>query len=192
MLTKVACWIMVLAFLIAIDTTALAEPLRYKIGPNDVIPYTVTITADTPASIETLKGVIAFTGKQVEGDTLTVEYSGGLTKSVKSKTRSSGPFGGGFGRRPGGPPIPRGPFDRPDYRGLVQSTSTLVLTNMGGIENMRGDSQLPYLLGNLSLLPFESLPVDEAKEWKDGSGLTITSRSSSKVRSWRTTNRPQN
>lgn len=52
----------------------------------------MTITADTPASIDTLTGVIALTGKQSEGQTLTLTYSGGLSKSVKSKGA-----GGAFG-----------------------------------------------------------------------------------------------
>lgn len=51
--------------------------------------------------------------------------------------------------------------------------NTLVITNTGKIESMRGDSQLPYLLGNLSLMPFESLPADATKEWAEGNGLTI-------------------
>ena len=43
---------------------------------------------------------------------------------------------------------------------------------------MKGDSQLPYLLGNLSLFPFEALPEGDVKEWEGGSDLTITSKSS--------------
>ncbi|WP_182869237.1 SHD1 domain-containing protein [Rhodopirellula sp. JC639] len=161
---------------------AKAEPLRYRIAPDEVVAYTVTITADTPASVDTMKGIIAFSGKRIEGETMTVEYSGGLSKAVKTKSSGGGPRRGGFGPRRGGPPIPRGPFDRPDFRGLTQSTSTLVLTTTGGVESMRGDSQLPFLLGNLSLLPFDALPGQETKQWQDGSGLTITSRSSNNSR----------
>ncbi|WP_372896888.1 SHD1 domain-containing protein [Stieleria sp.] len=167
---------------LTLEAVANAEPLRYRIAPDEVVPYTVTITADTPSSVETMQGVIVFTGKQTEGETMTVEYSGGLSKSVKSKSSGSGPRRGGFGPRPGGPPMPRGPFDRPDFQGLAQSTSTLVLTSTGGVESMRGDSQLPFLLGNLSLLPFDVLPEQETRKWQDGSGLTITSRSSSNSR----------
>ena len=156
--------------------TAVAEPLRFQIEPGKIVPYQVTITAETPSSVETMKGIFALTGKAVQGQKMTVEYQGGLQKSVKSK--SSGPRRGGFGRRPGGPPIPRGPFGEVDFRGLTQSTSTLTVTGTGGIETMKGDSQLPYLLGNLSLFPFEALPEDDVKEWQDGSDLTITSKSS--------------
>lgn len=161
-----------------VAATAVAEPLRYQIEPGEVVPYNVTITAETPSSVETMTGIFALTGKKAERQAMTVEYRGGLQKSVKSKSSRSGPRRGGFGRRPGGPPIPRGPFGQVDFRGLTQSTSTLTLTGTGGIETMKGDSQLPYLLGNLSLFPFEALPQGDVKEWKDGSDLTITSKSS--------------
>ncbi|MEQ9406149.1 MAG: SHD1 domain-containing protein [Fuerstiella sp.] len=174
-------------FVLGVGGIALsAEPLRYAIQPKQVVPYTVKITAETPTAVETMSGVITYTGKRVEGNNLILEFSGGLSKTTKSTQRRSGRFGGRFGGpfggRAGGPPIPRGPFDQPDFRGLVTSTSTLVITNTGGVESMRGDSQLPYLLGNLSLLPFETLPAEAVAEWKDGNGLTITTKDSSSSR----------
>lgn len=176
-----------LTMLCCADTVA--QSMRYRIEPKQVIPYTVTITGETPTSTETLAGIIAFTGSKADSETLTIEYSGGLTKTVKSKASNRGPRGfgpggfgpGGFGR-PGGPPIPRSPFDRPDFGGLTQSTSEMVLTTTGSIKSMRGDSQLPFLLGNLSLMPFELLPSEDVSEWSDGNGLSITSRSSSESR----------
>jgi hypothetical protein len=158
--------------------TAVAEPLRYRIEPGQVVPYSVIITAETPSVVDTMKGVFVLTGKKVEGEKMTVEYKGGLQRSVKSN--SSGSRRGPFGRRPGGPPIPRGPFGQADFRGLTQSTSTLTVTSTGAVESMQGDSQLPYLLGNLSLFPFETLPEEEVNEWKGGTDLTVTSKSKSR------------
>lgn len=167
-------------------TLSAQQPLRYSIGAQQVVPYTVKIEAETPVAVETLSGIMAYTGKQKENGTLTIQFSGGLSKTSKSKSNSgrSGGFGpGGFG--PGGRPgggIPRSPFDQPDYRGLTQSTSDLVLTDTGSVKSMRGDSQLPFLLGNLSLMPFDALPTDNREQWEEGTGLTITSRPSSESR----------
>ncbi len=172
---------------IFVGSSLFAQPLRYNIQPKQIVAYNVTITATTPASTDTLQGVIVYTGTEVAGDVLTLEYNGGLRKTTKSTASTGGPRGG-FGRGPGGPRgpggagFPRSPFDQPDFRGLVQSTNTLVITNTGKIESMRGDSQLPYLLGNLSLMPFESLPTEAVKEWADGNGLTITSGDNSNSR----------
>ena len=165
--------------LVALSSVGRAEPLRYRIEPNKTVAYTVTITADTPQSVETMKGVIAFTGKSSQGDRMTVQYQGGLGKSTQSKRQSTGRFGRGFGPPGGFPPIPRGPFDRPDFRGLVQSSSTLVMTTTGVVEKMQNDSQLPYLLGNLAFMPFPMLPEGEQNQWKEADGLTIKSKSAS-------------
>jgi hypothetical protein len=161
------------------------EPLRYQIKPDQVVPYSVKIDAETPAGMETLSGIIAIKGRELQADAITVEYSGGLSKTVKAKGGSGGRgprgFGpGGFGRPGGG--IPRSPFDRPDFRGLTNTTSEMVVTPTGGVKTMRGDSQLPYLLGNLSLFPFDLLPEGNTTEWADGNGLTITTRSDSDSR----------
>ncbi len=179
-------WLVTLLALTAASTTVRAQqPLRYNLAPQQVVPYTVKIEADTPLSVETFSGVIAFTGKQQDAGTLSIQYSGGLSKSVKSKKGAglSGPggFGGFAGPRPG-MGMARSPFDQPDYRGLTQTTSDIVLSEFGGVKSMRGDSQLPFLLGNLSLMPFDSLPADNREEWEDGNGLTITSKPSSESR----------
>ncbi|MEZ6040794.1 MAG: SHD1 domain-containing protein [Planctomycetaceae bacterium] len=159
--------------------TATAQQLRYQIKPDQVVAYKVTITAATPASTDTMQGVISFKGLQTQGETLTLQYSGGLKKTSRSNSGGSGSFGagrGGFGD------FPRSPFDQPDFRGLVQSTNTIVMSDLGTVKNLRGDSQLPYLLGNLCLIPFEPLPDDDSKEWQEENGLTITSASRSNSR----------
>lgn len=171
--TKLAliCILVIVSFS---DVTA--QTFSYKLEPQKTVAYNVTITAETPTAVETFSGMFALTGVQTEGAHLTISYSGGLSKSAKLKSSNIGfprGFGGSF------PPIPRSPFDQPDLRGLVQSNSEIVITEKGGVKGMRGNTQLPYLLGNLSLLPFESLPAEEANEWKSDNGLTITSKNDS-------------
>jgi len=164
---------------------AWSEPLRYTIKPQQVVPYSVTITAELPGSTETMTGIITLTGMGQEDEKLLLRYSGGLTKSTQPRAGE----GGLGGNRPwfGGPAIrwpeiPRGPFGRPQFGGLASSTSTLVLTRTGEIESMRGETQLPYLLGNLALMPFELLPESERKKWQSIRGLTITEKSSGSSR----------
>ncbi|MCM2370966.1 SHD1 domain-containing protein [Aporhodopirellula aestuarii] len=161
-----------------IFSNASAQPLEYQLSKDQVVAYRVTVTATLPSSVETLKGLIAFTGKGTDNANQIVEYRGGLTKSTKSTVARTMPMRGGFRGRPGGGP-PRGPFDQPNFRGLTQSTSTLVISSKGDIVSMRGDSQLPYLLGNLALMPFEQLPAEGESEWGDGTSLTITSKEES-------------
>ena len=61
-----------------VAASAVAEPLRYQIEPGKVVPYKVTITAETPSSVETMKGIFALTGQKSERQWMTVEYRGGV------------------------------------------------------------------------------------------------------------------
>ena len=78
----------------------------------------------------------------------------------------------------GGPPgFPiGGPFARAEFAGKTQTTNRLTLTPQGKVLAMTGESQLPYLLGNVSLLPFEMLPAAGERTWKIGSGVSITEK----------------
>ncbi len=156
-----------------------AANLLYQIKPKQQLPYRVSIKVTTPTSIKTMQGVIVYTGVSVAEKIMTLKCKGGLKQTSKSTSTARG------GRaRFGGPPSrPRAPWERPDFRGLsTDNTSTLVITQRGDVESMRGDSQLPFLLGNLSLMPFEALPDSEKKAWQSGSGVTITSETSNKSR----------
>ena len=159
-----------------------ADALSYRLKPGQVAAYRFKITVDSSSEIETMTGVIQFTGKQAAEDTFTILQTGGLKKTTKAKgSRRPGPPGrGGFGR-PGGPPIPRGPFARQTFSGFSSNNkTTITMTRQGKVTSMRGDSQLPYLLGNLALMPFEALPANSnQKQWDTGSGVTITTESES-------------
>ena len=161
-----------------------AEPLRYRFQPDQQFAYEVKITADLPSKVETLKGVISYKVTSAD-DPLKVTYHGGLKKSTKTKPgKSSGRPGfgpPGFGR-PGGIPFPMGPFgpggpfgrSSNPFKSLVQTTNDVSLIPRGHIRAMTGDSQLPYLLGNLSILVFEPLPEKDQKSWTVDNGVTIT------------------
>lgn len=160
---------------VVLQLQANAEDLRYNLEPMKSIAYRVTIVAETPAAIETMSGMFALTGKQADGRELSFDYQGGLSKTTKSKINDLGiPFGLG---RPFSA-FPRGPFDQPDFRGLVQADSEIVMADTGEVKIMRGNTQLPYLPGNLSLFPFDYLPQKDMQEWKQETVPTVTSKNS--------------
>lgn len=163
-----------------------ADALSYQLKPDQVAAYRFKITVDSSSEIETMTGVIQFTGKQAAEDTFTILHTGGLKKTTKAKgSRRPGPPGrGGFGgsRGPrgfGGPPMSRGPFAKQTFEGFnPNNKTTITMTRSGKVTSMRGESQLPYLLGNLAVMPFESLPQQNGQtKWSTGSGVTITSQS---------------
>ena len=176
-------YLLFLAISLALPITwaSAAESLRYRFGPDQQFAYEVEITADMPTQVETLKGVISYKATST-GDPLKVTYQGGLKKSTKTKPgKSSGRSGfgpPGFGR-PGGFPFPMGmggPFGRSSnpFMGLTTTSNDITLTPRGRVLAMKGDSQLPYLLGNLSILIFEPLPDKYEKSWTVDNGVTIT------------------
>ncbi|MDA1055261.1 MAG: SHD1 domain-containing protein [Planctomycetota bacterium] len=162
-----------------VATTAQAEPLRYRWAADGQFVYDIEITADLPDAVETLTGKIVFQVKSTDSPAK-ISYRGGLTKATKKKPSASsngprGPFDDVFGR----PPAFGSPFDRPvnPFKGLEQTTNEVVVSSTGSILAMEGSSQLPYLLGNLSLLVFEPLSETEQANWKVESGVTISEKS---------------
>lgn len=183
--TTYAVALLVLALSAAVGQ---ADELQYGWKPQQEFAYQVDITADLNSAKESLKGVVTFTGKANLNEMLRVSYQGGLTKKRQAKPStnsggsaapgrrgpSRGPRGfGGPGR--GGPPRPGGPsiFSNP-FSGLTQTTNELTLSSQGELNSIRGSSQLPYLLGHLSILFFEPLPATGQKAWTVENGVSIT------------------
>ena len=152
--------------------------LRYKGQESQTYAYDVKITAETDDYTEEFQGVVSVKFNSVDDEQLKVTYHGGLNKTRKSKPKPRtgrpgfGPFGPGFG--PHIPPPPFGPFSSTPFKGTTTTTNDLVLTPRGRILSMTGDSQLPYLLGNVSLLVFEPLPEAAEPSWTVNLGVSIT------------------
>jgi len=172
------------------SSSASAQALRYASTANQKFAYKVEISADRNDVTEFLKGVVAFTVKDGSAEAIRVGYYGGLTKTQKAKPGASagspsrGPFRGpggpgrgpgGPGRGPGGPPRFGGPsiFSNP-FEGLTQVANELVVTPRGEVRSLKGSSQLPYLLGNLSVMFFEPLPEAGETQWTVRNGVSIT------------------
>lgn len=79
------------------------------------------------------------------------------------------------------PPPPRLPpfFTGTAMSGTVEQTNRLTLTRSGEVLASQGDSQLPFLLGNASVLPLEQLPSSAAhgETWSTESTISISEAS---------------
>ncbi len=154
-----------------------ADKLRYSLRPDQTVAYRIEITADRDDATETLQGVVTYKCTYVETGILDVTYSGGLVKSSVAKpSQDYSRFGPSrFGSRMFGPSRAFGPFSETPFKGLIiTTTNDLTLTSLGEVQTMQGDSQLPYLLGNASLLIFEPLPKQPSESWSVTTGISIT------------------
>ncbi|MDP7303895.1 MAG: SHD1 domain-containing protein [Pirellulaceae bacterium] len=133
---------------------------------------------DGDDAVTTYKGITNYTVDTANGEQMRLTYRGGLTESKKTKQtrRSARGFRGLFGPFGGPRGIPS-PFARPTFAGKTQTTNRITITPRGNVLAMEGDSQLPYLLGNVSLLPFETLPRGNERDWSFDSGVSITEES---------------
>ncbi len=146
-----------------------AQELRYRWQPNQKFSYNVTVTVDEDDKTTTYAGTIHYEVNSAHVEQSTLTYRGGLHETAIPKPNRQpsggfGPpgFGGPFGPRFGGP---MGPFSRPTFAGKVQTTNRITLTGTGRVLAMEGESHLPFLLGNVSLMPFEILPKDNQRDW---------------------------
>lgn len=155
------------------------ESLTYRLEPNQQVNYRVTIVFDSPVEKHTMTGVIGYTGVTSKKGEFTLKYTGGLKGIKQAKGRSG--FGGPrrFGVRPGGPPP--GMFGRKGitFDGLKQTATEITIKPNGDVAQMKSQSQIPYLLGNLSILPFEALADQAEEKWQSGNGITVTQEESS-------------
>ncbi len=150
-----------------------AEPMRYQWTDGQKFSYEVAIEVESPGATTTYKGLIHYSVTKGGADQSTVTYRGGLKESKSYKGSSRGGFPGRFP----GPPSFSSPFSRPTFAGKTQTTNKITIGSRGGVLAMTGDSQLPYLLGNLSLIPFESLPAGQENRWDSDTGVSITEES---------------
>lgn len=153
--------------------------LRYHLDTDEQVHYRVNIVFNSPVETHTMSGVISYTGVSHADDQLTLRFSGGLKETKRSQggSRFGGP--GRFGRRPGGPPPGLFGGGGITFNGLKQTKSQIVIHPNGDVVSIKAQSQIPYLLGNLSLLPFESLADDKQLSWQSGNGITVTEQNDS-------------
>ncbi len=165
---------------LAMHSELAAEELRYLWQPKQKFSYNISISIEENDKTTTFQGLTHYEVIAANAEQMKVTYRGGLAEQVKPKVsnRSSGPFGPRFGpfgpRGFGGPPSL---FSRPTFAGKVQTTNHITMTPNGRVLSMEGDSHLPFLIGNVSLLPFEPLPKDDQTQWVVDSGVSISEES---------------
>jgi transcriptional regulator of met regulon len=163
-----------------------APKLRYDLKSKSVFAYEISITADRPDLTDDFHGVVTYTVKNVDSQQIDVNFTGNLGRKQTQKASQSSPGrrrGGPRGRpsgsvRPGGaggPGGPRGPlFGQGPMTGLTRQSNDIRMTTIGEFVSLKGTSQLPYLLGNLSLLPFENFPEKSSNTWAQNFGALMT------------------
>lgn len=151
---------------------ASAAGLEYAIKPDQVVAYRVTIEADTPTEEDAMTGLIGFTGQPSQAGQSVLDYRGGLERTKKGKRVT-------IPRRVARNAIvrvvsPTSLFENGlQLDGLSQRTNKLTLGRGGQVSSLVGQSKLPYLLGNLSVLPFEPLPPGDEQKWQFNNGWLI-------------------
>lgn len=154
-----------------VSTISADEPLRYALKAGQEFSYDVKIVADPPDIVDIMSGEIRFKVNEVD-EKIKITYTGAVMKSYKEKEG----YGTRFPRR-------RNPLSPGNYGGFYWKKNEITMSTRGQIEHVKGDllgeSQLPYYLGNLSVLPFEVFPDSDTKEWTVKTDVSIETKKSS-------------
>lgn len=156
------------------------QDLIYRFEPGQKFSYEFDIQVTADDATISYDGITNYVVDSANSDQAQLTYRGGLKESKTFNPSSSRMGRGPFGRHrfPVVPDIPS-PFSRPTFAGKTQTTNQITVAPGGQILALEGDSQLPYLFGNLSLLPFEKLPDGNQRKWSADNGVTITEKNDS-------------
>jgi HEAT repeat protein len=146
--------------------------LKYRWEADRKYAYKFHIEIDDGDWVETLSGTPIYTVKHADKDSATLGFSGRLVPHRRVKS--------GF-------PDPRSalrfqffsPFSGLSGAGTHQQHE-LTVGPWGEVKNIRGESQLPFLLGNLSLLIIQPLSRQPQDSWEVKEPVTIEITQSSR------------
>jgi HEAT repeat protein len=130
--------------------------LRYAWKTGEEHAFQVKITIDRDDQEETHSGTPSYKVMAADDDGIKLQFLGGVNKTTKMKVQP-----GAFPRFPGPPPFPRDPFGPPGFSGA----RTLTINERGRVITEEGNSQLPYLLGDLAQMILIPLPKTSEKSW---------------------------
>jgi hypothetical protein len=147
--------------------------LRYRWQAGEEHAFKVSIKIDTDDSVDTLLGQPSYQVVSSDDDGIKLQFHGGVTTSSAPKSPARG-----FPRTPFPPSPRRSPFGPGDAVGA----RTLTINDRGRVVAEEGSSQLPYLLGDLALLPFMPLPKSDEKTWTMQRETTISVQQNSEFR----------
>lgn len=143
-------------------------PLRYRWQAGKTYVYSVTIEADEPEAVETYTGTPGYVVRTTGIDGTELVVSGRLMQSQKFKPDRNGPFGR--------PPQFRGPYSSFSGVGIQPfpgEEHVVKINERGNPQSVRGQSQLPYMLGNLSQLMIVPLPEEGRDRWDETEKIGI-------------------
>ena len=152
------------------------SPARLQYAPKSGQKYSYEFEIAIRGADETTfyKGTTHYTVDDVTDQQIRLTYRGGLHESTKMhESRKAGTIP--FGPRVVPHPHPMSVFGRTDMLGKTQTTNHITLSRQGHVLVLDGSSHLPFLLGNVSLIPFEALPAGDDNEWSSDSGVSIES-----------------
>jgi HEAT repeat protein len=139
-----------------------APELRYRWKPGQTYVYSVSIEADYGDYLDVLSGNVVYQVNSADQDGTKITFRGGLAEKQQLKPGQKGIL---LSR-------PRMPFSPFTGVGAARSTD-MAVNDRGKVISIKGTSQLPFLLGNLSQLVLEKLPKDAQKTWKVSRELSI-------------------
>jgi hypothetical protein len=175
--------VMLVSHFVCQACSAQEKLLEYSWSKDQKFSFEIQIEVDEGDQTTNYQGTTNYTVDSANAEQLALTYQGGLTASTKPKESARKPTFGipPFGVPPFGPAgLPRGipfpglasPFAT---TGISQARNKITMSRLGKLLVLDGSSQLPFLLGNLSLLPFENLPTEEAIEaWTIESTVSIS------------------
>ena len=141
---------------------AAADPveLRYRWEAGARHAYEVKVTADHGDAVETLTGTPLLIVESAEDGQARMRLENSQLISVRQA------------KNPGRVRIPAAPRIPTDL-GRGFRGHELTLDNRGRVINQRGESQLPFVLGNLAQVLIEPLPADAVESWTQTESTTI-------------------
>jgi hypothetical protein len=142
-----------------------ANNLRYSWKPGETYAYAVKVDADLGEVVEELSGHVTYICKAADANSMTLSHQGSLNPHLRTKDgrpvlgairfRMFSPLGGvGIGGR----------FQQ----------SEIKIDPTGKVVAAQGQSQLPFLLGDLLQLVIEPLPANNQPNWEATRPITIT------------------
>ncbi len=165
---RIALVVLPCCVLTLLASSVSAQSLAYSPAPGAKFQYEIEIRLEFGTTETRLQGVTHYTADVVSDDELRLTFHGGLRESAQSKSRRAiSPMGFRSRNLP--------PFGPPTFRGKIQTTNKITLSPQGEVIALQGDSQLPFILGNLSLLPFEPLPTQDITQWETEGTTMIAS-----------------
>lgn len=141
--------------------------LRYRWEAGKDYAYTVQIEVDAGNEFEVYGGTPTYAVRKSGRDGTELVFNGRLMQTRRIKDPSRFPIGA---PRFNGP---YSPFSGVGFSGFAEE-HVLHVDDRGNVQSMKGSSQLPHMLGNLSQLTIFPIPDEIRDRWEESSRTSVT------------------